>query len=516
MARAPAPSAGKSGIGALFRSRAESAPDAVALDLGDHVLSYAQLNEQVNRTAQMLTGHGIGRGDRIAIVSENRAEYLVVTLAAAKLGAMLACQNTRLSAQELEHCIRLVDPEVVLVSKRLRAKLSRVATGRARRIDLDAEFTSQLAAADSSEPETVVDREDGLLILYTSGTTGLPKGAVLSHRAELARFSVRASDYRMRQDDSYVAWTPLFHMTAMEVSLAVLLGGGKVIVVDGFDPERLARIVRDETLGWLMLMPGMIEPFITMLKTDRIRPRGIAQCGIMADLVPPHQIAEITRLLEAPYVNSFGSTECGPAPASAGLIPIGVTPARLDKTQSSLCEVRLVDADDRDVPAGEPGEVLLRGPTLFSGYYEEDEVNAHEFRGGWFHTGDVMRRNPDGTLEFVDRVKYLIKTGGESIYPAEIERVLLSHPSVQDAVVVRRPDTRWGEVPVAVVARSGPEVTEQELVGMCARELSGYRRPREVYFVPLEAFPRSTTGKIQREVVERWIEKGEGQGMPTG
>ncbi|MFH0946786.1 MAG: AMP-binding protein [Planctomycetota bacterium] len=509
MAWAPAGSAGRSGIGALFRSRAESAPGATALDLGGTSLTYLQLNDQVNRTARLLADHGVGRGDRVAILSENRAAYLTATLAAAKLGAILACQNTRLSAQELLHCIRLVDPKVVFVSKRFSEKLDQVDAGGARRINLDGEFEPMLAAADSTEPKAAVDPEDGLLILYTSGTTGLPKGAVISHRAELARILLRASDSRLRLCDTYVAWSPLYHMTAIEVSLGALLGGGKVLVVDGFDPERLVNIVREERLGWLMLLPGMIGPLITALKIDRVRPRGIAQCGIMADLVPAHQIAEITRLLDAPYVNTFGSTECGPPPASAGLIPVGERPERLSKTQSSNCEIRLVDGDDNDVPVGEPGEVLLRGPTLFSGYYGADEENARDFRGGWFHTGDVLRRNPDGTLDFVDRVRYLIKSGGESIYPAEIERVLLSHEKVEDAVVVRRPDAQWGEVPVAFVARTDPLVTEAELVRLCARELAAYRRPRKVYFVALEALPRSTTGKILRGEVERWVAAGE-------
>ncbi len=145
----------------------------------------------------------------------------------------------------------------------------------------------------------------------------------------------------------------------------------------------------------------------------------------MADLVPPAEIAEITRLLGAPYANTFGATETGCPPCSSNLIPIGVAPARLSKQQSPFCEVRLVDADDRDVPDGAPGELCMRGPTLFSGYWRAPEVNASDFRGGWFHMGDVFVRNPDGTLDFVDRVKYLIKSGGENIYPAEIERVLL-------------------------------------------------------------------------------------------
>ena len=167
---------------------------------------------------------------------------------------------------------------------------------------------------------------------------------------------------------------------------------------------------------------------------------------------------------------------------------------------------RLVDAEDRDVPDGTAGELIFRGPTLFSGYWNAPEVNATEFRGGWFHLGDMFFRQPDGMLNFADRAKYLIKSGGENIYPAEIERVLLSDPRVRDAVVVRRADEQWGEVPVAIVATSDAALTAGELLDACRRELAGYKRPKGVLFVAEERLPRSTTGKILRHEIERWPE----------
>src|SRR4029450_12035965 len=249
-------------------------------------------------------------------------------------------------------------------------------------------------------------------------------------------------------------------MAAVDNSLGALMSGGKLIVVAGFDPERLAELVAREELGWLLLMPGMVGRFARVLAEKAVKPRGVKVCGVMADLVPPSEISEITTLLGAPYANTFGATETGCPPCSSSLIPIGVAPGRLSKRQSPFCEIRLVDADDRDVPDGTPGELAMRGPTLFSGYWNQPEVNAHDFRGGWFHMGDVFVRNPDGSLDFVDRVKYLIKSGGENIYPAEIERVLLQDSRVADAAVVRRTDSKWGEVPVAFVARRDDAVTE--------------------------------------------------------
>jgi fatty-acyl-CoA synthase len=247
----------------------------------------------------------------------------------------------------------------------------------------------------------------------------------------------------------------------------------------------------------------MVDRFSNEVAEREIVPKGVKLCGVMADLVPPAEIARVTRLLGAPYANTFGATETGCPPCSSNLIPIGVAPERLSKQKSPFCEVRLVNAEDQDVAPGSPGELIIRGPTLFSGYYRADAVNEHEFRGGWFHMGDVFVQNPDGTLDFVDRVKYLIKSGGENIYPAEIERVLLADERVADAAVVRRKDARWGEVPVAFVARRTTDLDEAQLLVRCRAELAGYKQPKAIHFIALDEFPRSASGKIQRHELEK-------------
>jgi acyl-CoA synthetase (AMP-forming)/AMP-acid ligase II len=220
-------------------------------------------------------------------------------------------------------------------------------------------------------------------------------------------------------------------------------------------------------------------------------------------------------LFGAPYVNSFGSTETGSPPASRHQIAIGVVPSSLSKQQSSFCRIRLVDPDDREVPDGEPGELAIRGPTLFSGYWRNPQTNAEDFRGGWFHMGDVFVRNPDATLDFVDRRKYLIKTGGENVYPAEIERVLLADARIADAVVVRRPDPRWGEVPVAFVVARDPGLTEAAVIAACRGEIAGYKLPKAVRFVADAELPRSTTGKIKRHELEERLAAEKTAGGPA-
>jgi fatty-acyl-CoA synthase len=482
--------------------------DRVAVDDGTATLTYRELDERSNRLANCLTALGVVRGSRVAILSENRSEYLEATYAAAKLGAILCALNWRLARAELAHCVALVEPTVVLVSPRFEAAHRALDPCAAATILLGADYEQRLACADASAPELVAEPEDGLLILYTSGTTGMPKGALISHRAELARMDLSRIDLGLEEGDSFVAWAPMFHMVSLEHALHVLGLGGKVFVVDGAHVARLVRLVETERQWWLVLIPGMIEQLVEALRQDGIRPKGLKLIGALADLVPAQLVSEASRLLQAPYWNTFGSTETGMLPAAGTRFAIGEEPANLAKKHNSLYLWRLVDADDRDVAPGEPGEMAVRGPTVFSGYWKADAVNEKEFRGGWFHMGDMFIEQPDGRLSFVDRSKYLIKSGGENIYPIEIERVLMADPRVAEAVVVRRRDGDWGEVPVAFVAAHDPTVDADELMRVCRANLSSYKLPREIRFVASQDdFPRSTSGKVQRQQVERWLEE---------
>jgi fatty-acyl-CoA synthase len=492
-------------VASLFDAQARIHPGAVALEDAARRITYAELDGRTRRLAGFLAAGGVGRGSRVAILAENRLEYLELFIAAARIGAVVACQNWRLAAPELVHCLDLVEPQCVLVSPRYAQTLAALGRDGPRPVVFGAPYEALLAAADPVARGEEIDPEEALLILYTSGTTGLPKGAVISHRAEVARNMVLRAEFGLAPDDTFVAWSPLYHMGAAEFSLGTLMSGGKVIVVDGFDQARLCDVVAADRLGWLLLMPGMVGSFAAELKKRGVKPKGVKVCGVMADLVPPSEIAEVTRLLGAPYANTFGATETGCPPCSSNLIPVGVAPARLSKQQSPFCEVRLLDEEDRDVADGTPGELCMRGPTLFSGYWRAPEVNENDFRGGWFHMGDVFVRNPDGTLDFVDRVKYLIKSGGENIYPAEIERVMLQDPRVADVAVVRRPDSEWGEVPVAFVARRDETLTKDVLADLCRAELAGYKQPKDILFISFEEFPRSASGKIQRHELEKHL-----------
>jgi fatty-acyl-CoA synthase len=292
-------------------------------------------------------------------------------------------------------------------------------------------------------------------------------------------------------------------MGSNDFGIATLLRGGRVVIIDGYQPDKIIKTIETYPVHYLTVVPGMIEDFISQLKLLKAKPKPIGLIGAMADLVPRSLLKEITTLLDAPYFNTFGSTETGNPPASGNLIPIGIFPEVLSKKQNNFCEIRLVDPDDNDVKDGEPGELAIRGPSLFSGYWANEKANAEAFRNGWFHMGDVFRRTPDGLLDFVDRVKYMIKSGGENIYPAEIEQHIMVDDRIIDVAVVRKPDPRWGEVPVAFVVSKSDEMKSADIIDLCRDRIAKYKLPKEVYFMQNEEMPRSTSGKIQRHILEK-------------
>ncbi len=492
-------------MGELFRLRAMLCGNRIAIQDQRQFFTYTQLNQRVNQLAQVLLANGVQAGDRIAIMSENRTEFIEVQLACAKLGVIAACQNWRQSDVELTHCINLVSPQLVFCSERHAPAFDRLGLSIPNKIIFGDAYESLLRQRSDQEPQSVVHPEDGVLILYTSGTTGFPKGALISHRAMIARAALMFADWRLTSDETYVAWSPLFHLSGADLSLSTLMQGGKVLIMDGFNQQQIGDVIAAEKINWLIMVPGMIERTMAEVRDRKIVPKGIRLIGSMADLLQPQLIAELTTLLRAPYLNSFGATETGMAPASKSLIPIGCAPSNCDKEQSSFCDVRLVDEDDRAVPVGEVGEMTLRSATLFSGYWDAEETNLRDFRNGWFHMGDMFRRNTDGTLSFVDRKKYLIKSGGENIYPAEIEKVLLASDRIAEVAVVKKPDQQWGEVPAAFVVRRDPTLTEDDVIALCRSTIAGYKIPKLVRFVNSSEIPRSETGKVKRHELEKML-----------
>lgn len=492
-------------LAALFAKQCRLHPDRPAVVAAQGTLSYRDLDLRARRLAAVLSDLGVQPGDRVCILSENHPVFLELAIAAVRLSVIVATLNWRLTAKELAHCVGLVEPKVTLVSPHLKSRIETIDNCGAV-LDIGPALDQRMAAAPSlTQTVDADDPEQGLFIIYTSGTTGLPKGALLSRRAMLARLMVYVTDYGIDGSDTFLAWSPLFHMASVELGLGTLMLGGKVVILDGPDLPTICDYLESDSLSNLIFFPGMVEKTLAYLRERRPRVKRLKKFGAMADLFSSQQIADLTSVLGVPYTNTFGSTETGMPPASAGQLACGEIPTDLAKTESLLCEIALFDGDDAPVPDGQPGELVMRGPTLFSGYWNAPEATRETFRNGWYHSGDVFVRREDGRLNYVDRSKYLIKSGGENIYPAEIERVALAHPRVVEAVVVRQSDARWGEIPVLIVATETPAPEADELVALCRTELASYKQPKRILFVPKDTLPRNNTGKIIRGEVETWL-----------
>ncbi|HRI64120.1 MAG TPA: class I adenylate-forming enzyme family protein [Polyangium sp.] len=496
-------SAGSSTVGQLFHNAAAAYPERIALNDGGTAFTYAELERRSNALANFFLASGIQPNDRIAVLCRNRHEYFELLLAASKVGAIVAALNWRLLGQELEHCVNLVSPKMVFAAQELVGALGRVNDADLPKIVIEERYERLVIENAGAYPDKRFDPETGLVILYTSGTTGLPKGALISHRAMVARGMLYNFLLNVPDQDNFVAWAPFYHMVSTDHGLATLMRGGTVWCADGYQPERLIWLVENLHITWFPVVPGMVGSFNEELKKRSVKPKGIKVIGAMADLIPRDEIAEATRLLNAPFLNTFGATETGLPPATGGLIPIGVAPEKLSKLQSPYCDLRLEDPDGNEVPTGVPGEAAVAGPTVFSGYWNNDKTNLSDFRGGRFHMGDVLRRNADGTLDYVDRVKYMIKSGGENIYPAEIELAITTDARIETAIVVKKKDPKWGEVPVVFIVSRDPSLTEEDVLALCKGTLASYKRPKEAIFIKEADIPRSTTGKIQRHLLEQ-------------
>lgn len=482
----------------MFHDVVKGSPHAVAVTDGKVEHTYGNFNRRVNRLATALAAKGLKRGDRIAVLSQNCIDYVTILMACAKQGYIAACLNWRQTSPELRASIDVVRPSLVIVSE----EYATVLCSGLPQVCLGPEFEDLLAAGTEDEPKTKVASEDGLIIIFTSGTTGRSKGALISHRAMIARGMLMRSDWAIARTDGFIAWSPLFHMAAADPTFATLMQGGIVSVVRGFDPAEIASALTRHPVGWMVLLPGMIEQLADELERRNKPLKRIVAAGCMANLVPADQIARISGLLRAPFLNSFGSSETGIAPASGNWIPAGQKPAGLGKLQNSCCEIRLVDVNGNDVPDGEVGEILLRSPVLFSGYWNDEKANSAAFESGWYHMGDAFYRDRAGLLHFADRTKYLIKSGGENIYPAEIEILLRNLDGVDDAVVVRRADAKWGEVPVAFVVAKESGLPLEKLHSALNGRLARYKIPKEFIFIRPEEIERNSTGKIRRDLLE--------------
>jgi O-succinylbenzoate-CoA ligase len=505
-------------VGLLLRRRAELSPNLeglVEVESGRR-LSYAELNLRSNRTAALLRALGVGRGDRVALLLPNGAEYVESFFAAAKIGAIVVPLNWRLVADELAFILKDSGATVLVYGhaftpgvEDLQGRGSAgtdvrhwIQAGRESGRPAFAESYAELqASAPDEEPAIGARDDDDLYIMYTSGTTGLPKGAVHSHASVIWACITINMTAEMRYRDRYMVALPLFHVGALTPTTANVQRGVTNILLGAFDPRRAWRCIAEEQVTVMLAVPSMLNFMQQVPDEERGEFASLRWCMSGAAPVPVTLIEAYARIgIEIHQV--YGLTEsCGPAclisPEDA-LAKAGSTGKPFFHT-----EVRVVNEEGREVEPGEIGEVVVRGLHLMKEYWRRPEATAETIREGWLHTGDLASMDKEGFVYIQDRKKDMIISGGENVYPAEIENVILAHPGVRDVAVIGQPSAKWGESPAAVVVPSDPSPTAEEILDHCEGKLARFKTPRTVYFV--DQIPRNPSGKIlKRSLRERF------------
>jgi fatty-acyl-CoA synthase len=472
-------------------------------------LSYEQLNERATRLANYLRRQAdVRSGDRIAVLAMNRSEVLEALFAAAKLTAILVPLNYRLTQPELQYILEDSEPRVLLYEAGFHALVSRLrkSAGVDHYVALDEDdgrdvnYKQALAAAAAAAVEVDhFDAEMPLVIIYTSGTTGRPKGALLSHRMLAWNAFNTQAGWDLVSSDVTTVHAPLFHTGGLNVLTTPMLHmGGTLVMLRKFDAADVLAAIAGYRCTVFFGVPTMFQmmldapPFET---TDF----GSIRYFISGGAPCPVPLIEAYQRRGVQFTQGFGLTEVGPNCFKLGLED-AVRKAGSIGFPSFHSEARIVDDQGREVRRGEVGELILKGLHVCSGYWQNLEATRAAMVDEWFYTGDLARQDADGYYYIVGRAKDMIISGGENIYPAEIEAVIDRHPGVAASAVLGLTDERWGETPVAVVVqRADTAVTEEEIIGFCKDKLARYKIPRQVFFVA--EFPLSASGKVVKRLL---------------
>jgi acyl-CoA synthetase (AMP-forming)/AMP-acid ligase II len=499
--------------------RATVHPDVPALadDRGTRY-TYAELRAEFERRAGGWAALGIGPGDVVAIVAKNSADFLVHTFAALRAGAVPALVNWRLSARELGDILALVEPAAVaadaeltgLVDAALAAPVLRAAIGGGRPVPAGWLDGGALSAPVAPRPR--LSGDDILALVHTSGTTGTGKAIPLRHgalMASVADFAIEIGD--QIAGSQHLQILPLFHLGGLGQCLQALLTAGTVHIHTAFNPLAVIDAIERERIEFFTAGPSLIDMLVAEIwRRDAPDLSSLREIAYGTAPITPTSLTAAIEAFGCRFRQIYGNTESqsmisllapadhtpgNPRLASAGRVSFG-------------WEVRIVDTDERDVPTGSPGELLIRGECLFSGYWRDPAATAAAFADGWYRTGDIARLSEDGYLYILDRAKDMIISGGENVYPAEVEAVLAEHPAVADVAVVGRPDPTWGEAVHAVIIRAdGATASGAEISDWCRARLAHFKCPKTVQFTT--TLPRTTTGKILKRALRTQLAEGQ-------
>ena len=509
----------KNNLGLFLSKRAFLSPSLEAYVEGDGSfrLTYAELNASCNRLANAFTGAGIERGERVGLLLMNSREFMESYYALAKVGAVVVPLNWRLVADELEFILKdsgtkrlIFGEEFIDTVAQLHARGDKTDVVQWLQVvdqqevaHFSESYQSFRDVAAEEEPEVTACDEDMLYIMYTSGTTGLPKGVVHTHNSAIWGLMSIGATAEYEANDRYLACLPMFHVGALTPLAVNVWRGATSVVMRSFDPVRAWQLIQEEKITTGLAVPAMLNFMVQVPNFDQFDYSSLR--WIMTGAAPvPQSLTEHYHELGIGLLQVYGLTEtCGPAclmdPANALRKP-GSTGRAFFHT-----DVRVVDEDLNDCDNGVAGEVLVKGKHIMREYWNRPEATAETLVDGWLRTGDIATMDDEGFVSIQDRIKDMIISGGENVYPAEIEGVLLSHPDIADAAVIGQNSERWGESPLAIVVRTSDTLTQAEVLEYCQGRLARFKQPQAAVFI--DEVPRNPSGKILKRILREQYPK---------
>ena len=504
-------------LGEMIARDARKFPDKEALIYGEVRLTYRQFNARVNRLAHALLDLGINKGSKVAILAFNCNQFMEAYFALAKIGGVAVPLNFRLHGEELKYILNHSEAEAFIMGEAFTEMVSGIQKDLPKvknyvsitdkPVEGMLHYETWIAKYTDDEPLILVEEDDPVFIMYTAGTTGRPKGAVLTHKNEVVMCMLEsmfvASEPGMPDITNATAFAapPVFHLAAFAFcQISFFLGATMVLPVEVFNPEYIMQTIEKEKINAILLIPAMAFFLLQLPDLEKYDTSSLQLWVTGAAILPTETRKQIIKHFpNVKIFDMFGQTEMSP-------VVSGLVPSEYEGRETSVgralpfIEIRVVDDKDNDVPVGEIGEAIYRGPTVMKEYYKDPEVTAEAMRGGWFHSTDLVRQDEEGFFYIVDRKKDMIVSGGENIYPAEIEEVLFSHPKILECAVIGVHDEEWGEsVKAIVVCKQGESMTGEEVVEYCKQHLASYKKPKSVDF--MDALPRNPAGKVLKTVL---------------
>lgn len=507
-------------LGYTVVRNARKYPQKVAIKCAEQKRTYQELNERSDRLAHALNKLAIKKGDRVATLSLNSLELMEIYMAHLKMGVVTVPLNAWGTDQDIHYQIDFTGCRSVIFQagfqgriEKIRSRLPQVeewiSIGSASLPALK-NYEELIAAQESREFPIEVKEEDAAFIMFTGGTTGTPKGAVLTHKSLLWNIiNVTTEIQSPRPDDIIYYPMPLFHTAAMSRFLAYMYAGGTFIVTPEFNAQKCLKIIAEEKVTAITGNPTIWRALLLEMEKQKYDTSSVrmylSSQGILHESLK--RAIETNLFPQAKTYVSYALTEASPGVTILKPEDQPLEPGSVGKPYMSM-EVRIVDDQDRDLPVGEVGEIIVKGPTVMKEYYRQPEETAQALRGGWLHTGDLGKYDARGFLYFVDRKKDMIKSGGLNIYSKEVEEVLAQHPKIAEAVVIGVPDEKWGEtVKAVVVVKEGEKLTAEEVIQFCRERLASYKKPTSVAF--LDSLPKTQFGGkvLKRELRQMFSKK---------